>query len=97
MNKKELYLYGTLLALAEEQNEAISKLVSNELGWFGKNRIQGRGREIGKFVTKIAKEKQSRGIGDIKTSILEDLTKIKNGDFPKKYKESDVDMIKNYL
>ena len=97
MNNKELYLYGTLLALAQEQDEAISKLVSNELGWFGKNRIQARGREIGKFVTKIAKEKHSRGIVDIKTSILEDLTKIKNGDFPKQYKENVVDTIKNYL
>jgi hypothetical protein len=36
MDSKESYLYGTLLALAEEQSVAISKLAQGSLGWYVK-------------------------------------------------------------
>jgi len=97
MDNKELYLYGTLMALAQEQHEAIGQLTSGTLGFFGKSRIQSRGREIGKFVAKIASYKSQQGNQNINESILADLESIKNGNFPKKYAEDVVDKVKNYL
>ena len=97
MDNKELYLYGTLMALAQEQQEAISQLTSGTLGFFGKSRIQSRGREIGKLAAKIVKYKNQLGKQNANESILADLESIKNGNFPKKYSENIVDMVKNYF
>ena len=73
MDHKEHYLYGTLMALAQDQNDAIKKLTTGTLGFLGKSRIQNRGREIGKFVTKISNHKNKQGIQNIYESIQEDL------------------------
>jgi len=97
MDSEELYLYGTLMALAEEQQEAINKLVAGSLGFFGKSRMQSRGREIGKFIFKIANHKTKVGIQNVNESILLDLESIKSGNFPKKYSDDVVDMVKNYI
>ena len=97
MDNNELYLYGTLMGLAQDQQDAIGKLASGSLGFFGKSRIQSRGREIGKFITKIAKHKNQLGIQNVNESILTDLESIKNGNFPKRYSDDLFDMVKNYL
>ena len=97
MDTEELYLYGALLGLAQDQQEAITKLTSGSLGFFGKSRIQSRGREIGKFVSKIANHKKSVGIQNLNENILADLELIKNGVLHKSYSDDVIDMIKNYL
>ena len=97
MDTKELYLYGTLLALAQEQKEAITKLASGSLGFFGKSRIQSRGRVIGKFIFKIVNHKNKVGIQNPNENILADLELIKSGAFPKSYSDDVIDMVKNYL
>ena len=100
MDHKEHYLYGTLMALAQDQNDAIKKLTTGTLGFFGKSRIQNRGREIGKFITKISNHKNKQGIQNIYESIQEDLNSIKNKDFPfdkKEYLEGAFDTLQTYL
>lgn len=97
MDSEELYLYGTLMALAEEQQEAINKLVAGSLGFFGKSRMQGRGREIGKFFSKIASHKTKAGIRNVNESILLDLESIKSGNFPKTYSDDVFKMLENYI
>tara|TARA_B110000196_G_scaffold45524_1_gene35886 strand:+ start:643 stop:936 length:294 start_codon:yes stop_codon:yes gene_type:complete len=97
MDNEELYLYGALLALAQDQQEAITKLTSGSLGFFGKSRIQSRGREIGKFISKIENHKKKVGIKNLNENILADLELIKSGAFPKSYSNDVIDMIKNYL
>ena len=39
---KEVYQYGVLMSLAEEQSDAIEKLIRRELGWWGRARLQSR-------------------------------------------------------
>ena len=97
MDNKELYLYGTLLALAQDQHDAICKLAIGELGFFAKSRIQSRGREIGKFISKIASHKVENGYANINQNILNDLELVRNGNFPKHYSDDILDMVKNYL
>ena len=100
MDHKEHYLYGTLMALAQDQQDAINKLTTGTLGFFGKSRIQSRGREIGKFITKISNHKNKQGIQNIYQSIQEDLNSIKNKDFPfdkKEYSDGAFDTLKTYL
>lgn len=100
MDHKEHYLYGTLMALAQDQKDAINKLTTGTLGFFGKSRIQSRGREIGKFITKISNHKNKQGIQNIYQSIQEDLNSIKNKDFPfdqKEYTDGAFDTLKIYL
>jgi hypothetical protein len=53
LKNKELYLYGTLLALVEEQQIAIQTLAEGRLGWFGKNRIAPRGEKITSYIDGI--------------------------------------------
>ena len=71
-DNKEHYLYGTLLALLEDQFEAIGKLSKKQLGVWGKYRIQPRGREIGNFVQKIQNHKLNKGVRGINESIIKD-------------------------
>lgn len=97
MDSEETYLYGSLMALAQEQEEAIKKLVEGSLGFFGKSRIQSRGRAIGKFLNKIENYKIKVGIKNIRESIDSDLEQIKRGNFPKIYSQETIDLIKNYL
>ena len=97
MDTEELYLYGALLALAQDQQEAITKLTSGSLGFFGKSRIQSRGREIGKFISKIATHKKRVGIPALTEPILTDLELIKSGALHKSYSDDVIDMVKNYL
>ncbi|MDB3993868.1 helicase associated domain-containing protein [Gammaproteobacteria bacterium] len=88
MGSKEVYLYGTLLALADEQSDAISKLTQGGLGWWEKNRIQARGEKICGFIEKILEYKASRGSKNCSEEVKTDLEKIKLGNFPKNYSEA---------
>ena len=97
MDSEEMYLYGILMALAEEQDESIQKLVNGSLGFFGKLRVQSRGREIGKFISKISNYKTKVGIKNVHESILADIAWIEDGNFPKTYSSDVFKMLKNYL
>ena len=88
MDSKESYLYGTLLALADEQSVAISKLTQGSLGWWGKSRIQARGEKICDFIKKIIEYKTSQGSKNCSEEIRTDLEEIKSGNFPKSYSEA---------
>ncbi len=85
------------MALAEEQQEAINKLVNSSLGFFGKSRMQSRGREIGKLISKIGSYKSKVGIQNVNESIFLDLEAIKNGNFHKTYSDDVVEIVKNYI
>ena len=58
LKNKELYLYGTLLALSEEQAQAINDLANGKIGWFGKTRIAARGEKITSFINELIKYKK---------------------------------------
>ena len=58
LTHKEIYLYGTLLALAEEQGNALLKLQNQNLGFFGKSRLESRLKEIEKFFNKLIESKK---------------------------------------
>jgi len=52
-SKKEIYLYGTLLALVREQLDAFDKQVTSGLGFWARARLGSRTKEMQKFVFKI--------------------------------------------
>ena len=81
LDKTELYLYGTLLALTEEQSVAISKSIKGNLGRFGKSRIVSRGRKIGEIYENVIRHKQTKSSLESKTleSIVSDLEAIMDG------------------
>ena len=58
LDKKETYLWGTLLALVREQLDAINK--DSSLGFLGKSRMQSRNKAMIKFVKKLCKHKISK-------------------------------------
>lgn len=58
MDKKETYLWGTLLALVREQLDAINKYSS--LGFWEKSRMQSRNKAMIKFMKKLCKYKISK-------------------------------------
>ena len=65
LDKKDTYLYGTLLALVKEQLAAVQKQVSGGgLGMWGKARFSSRTKEIQKFLFKIFQKKQVT-VGDL--------------------------------
>ena len=97
MNNKEIYLYGTVLALAEEQENAIKQLALGKLGFFGKSRIQSRGREIDKFLEKIKLNKKQLGVIDINESIISDLESIRLGKLQRMYASDVIEMVRAYL
>ncbi|MDY0223028.1 MAG: hypothetical protein RBR67_18005 [Desulfobacterium sp.] len=60
MTKKEIYNYGTLIALIKEQNEAYQKQKKGSLGWWGRARMPERDKTIFKFAITIIKDKLHR-------------------------------------
>jgi len=60
MTKKEIYNYGTLIALIKEQNEAYQKQKEGKLGWWGRARMPERDKTIFKFATTIIEDKLNR-------------------------------------
>ena len=78
MDRKETYLYGTYLALIREQLAALDKLTNVTLGFWGKSRVGGRTKEMGKFLQKIVNYKLQAGVGDPFLQMKEDLSLIEN-------------------
>ena len=73
LDRKETYLYGTLLALVQEQLDAIDKRVSGRLGFWGRSRMSARNQTMMKFLRKIITHKISTGAIDPLTSVAIDL------------------------
>jgi len=96
MHSKENYLYATLLALTEEQSEAISQLTQGNLGWWGKGRVQARGAKICGLIEKIIAYKTSQGSMNCSEEIMKDLQGIKSGKFPKSYSEACFRTLESY-
>ena len=78
MTKKEIYNYGTLIALIKEQNEAYQKQKEGKLGWWGRARMPERDKTIFKFATMIIKDKLSKSneFSQVIESIHSDLSFI---------------------
>ena len=76
LDKKETYLYGTLLALAQEQLDAIEKKIQGRLGFWGKSRMSARNHELTKFLLKIIEHKVGKGSVDPLSSLVDDLELI---------------------
>ena len=57
LSSTEFYHYGKLLALAQEQEEAIEKLARGELGWWGRNRMAPRAEAMNASLNKITQKK----------------------------------------
>jgi beta-lactamase class D len=77
LDKKEIYLWGTLLALVKEQLEAINKTATGSLGFWGKSRIQARNKEMEKFLKKLIEHKLSCYGDDVMDALLKDIEFIK--------------------
>ena len=77
LDKKETYLWGTLLALVKEQLEALNKAASGSLGFWGKGRIQARNKAMEKFIKKLIEYKVSRFGEDTMDALLRDIEFIK--------------------
>ena len=90
MRGKQAYHYGTLWALATEQDEAITQLVAGRLGWWGRNRLPGRAGAIYNQLNAIMRLKMGRGM-DITAAgdqILTDIAEIaRSGLFGRQYPE----------
>lgn len=79
MDKKDTYLYGTLLALVKEQLSAIQKQVSGGgLGMWGKARFSSRTTEIQKFIVKILERKQAATENQALAEMVVDLDGIRD-------------------
>ena len=78
MDKKETYLWGTLLALVREQLSAIEKHVQGSLGMWGKARFGSRNKAIQKFFVALL-ERKAISHGDMAVDALRsDLEFIEN-------------------
>ena len=76
LNKKEVYLYGTLLALVNENFVAMEKHRRGELGMWGRARASSRNSTIDKFVVKLFSYKEGQGCSNPANEILADLSFI---------------------
>jgi hypothetical protein len=78
MDKKEVYFYGTLLALVKEQNDAFKEQKENKLGWWGRARMPERDKAIVKFANKIIQYKinKYRTLDKVVDSVKEDMLTI---------------------
>jgi len=73
LDKKETYLWGTLLALVKEQLDAIDKSISGSLGFWGKSRMQARNKEMEKFLKKLVEYKVSRYGENTMEALIKDM------------------------
>lgn len=76
-DKKETYLYGTLLELVREQLAAWDKHQRGELGMWGRARASSRNNTIDKFVQKVIDHKDVSGHSEPIDRIVEDLESIR--------------------
>lgn len=76
IDKKETYLYGTLLELVREQLVAWEKHQQGKLGMWGRARASSRNGTIDKFMQKIIDYKTAHRQGDPVEEIVGDLAFI---------------------
>ena len=76
IDKKETYLYGTLLELVREQLVAWEKHQQGKLGMWGRARASNRNGAIDKFVQKVIDYKSAHGQGDPVQEMVKDLAFI---------------------
>ena len=76
MDKKETYLYGTLLALIRDNLEALEKHQQGKLGFWGRARASSRNGAIDKFIQKIIDHKSKCGQEDPIDDMVRDLSYI---------------------
>ena len=76
LDKKETYLYGTLLALIQENLVALDKHQQGKLGFWGRARASSRNGAIDKFIKKIITHKSARGHDDPIDEMVLDLMHI---------------------
>lgn len=76
LDKKEAYLYGTLLALVSENLAAMEKHKRGELGMWGRARASSRNTTIDKFVQKLFSHKEGQGFSNPASEIIADLSFI---------------------
>ena len=77
MDKKETYLYGTLLALIRDNLEALEKHQQGKLGFWGRARASSRNGAIDKFIQKIVDYKSKRGQDNPIDDMVGDLSYIR--------------------
>ena len=77
MDKKETYLYGTLLALVQDNLRALEKHKKGKLGFWGRARATSRNGTIDKFIQKIIDYKDKRGSDDPIDKMVQDLSFIR--------------------
>lgn len=75
--KKEAYLYGTLLELVREQLIAWDKHRRGKLGMWGRARASSRNNTIDKFLQKIIDHKDAHGHSEPVDKVVEDLETIR--------------------
>ena len=76
LDKKETYLYGTLLALIQENLVAFEKHQQGKLGFWGRSRASSRNSAIDKFVQKVIDYKSAHGDDDPIGAMERDLAYI---------------------
>jgi hypothetical protein len=63
LSSKEMYNYGILLSLAEEQNAAVDQFSDGRLDWWGRSRINSRSDAIVGQLLAISRLKAQHGFG----------------------------------
>ena len=74
----ETYQYGFLMALAEEQSEAMDKLINRSLGWWGRSRIEGRVNKMVSLLNDLIVGKQLSTRDEAISQVRADLQSIKH-------------------
>ena len=77
MDKKETYLYGTLLALIQDNLEALEKHQQGKLGIWGRARASSRNSAIDKFIQKIIDYKSKCGHENPIDEMVRDLSDMR--------------------
>ena len=78
MDNKDIYLWGTFLALVREQLDAIDKQVNGNLGMWGKARFNSRNKALQKFVFKLMQHKAQTHGDKAMDALRADLETIEN-------------------
>ena len=98
LDKKEIYLYGTLFALVHDNLVAFEKHKLGKLGIWGRARASSRNNAIDKFVRKLFSYKDSQGHSNPAAAIVTDLAAIRaDSDLWADISEEQVDYVKKLV
>lgn len=76
--RQELYRYGFLMALGEEQSDAINKLINRDLGWWGRARLHSRVTKMLSLFEDLVRDKPQRFRSAAIEEIRADLISIRH-------------------